>query len=274
MPLCAPSNNAFTRRSVRLVDTHTHLDFDDFDTDRQAVLKHCLQLGVERLVVLGVYQRNLQRVWDLALKEPAVYAALGLHPIYLDEHKPEHLDALRNRLAQLAGHPKLCAMGEIGLDYYVESLDRGRQQQIFEAQLQMAVDFNLPVLLHVRRSHADVIATLKRFKLKRSGIIHAFAGSAEQAREYIKLGFKLGLGGAATWPQALRMHRVIAQLPLDSVVLETDSPDMAPAMYPGQRNSPEHLPDICTELAKLMSLDAGKLAQISTDNAKAVFGWT
>lgn len=259
---------------MRLVDTHTHLDFDDFDTDRQAVLKHCLQLGVERLVVLGVYQRNLQRVWDLALKEPAVYAALGLHPIYLDEHKPEHLDALRNRLAQLAGHPKLCAMGEIGLDYYVESLDRGRQQQIFEAQLQMAVDFNLPVLLHVRRSHADVIATLKRFKLKRSGIIHAFAGSAEQAREYIKLGFKLGLGGAATWPQALRMHRVIAQLPLDSVVLETDSPDMAPAMYPGQRNSPEHLPDICTELAKLMSLDAGKLAQISTDNAKAVFGWT
>ncbi len=259
---------------MRLVDTHTHLDFDDFDTDRQAVLKHCLQLGVERLVVLGVYQRNLQRVWDLALKEPAVYAALGLHPIYLDEHKPEHLDALRNRLAQLAGHPKLCAMGEIGLDYYVESLDRGRQQQIFEAQLQMAIDFNLPVLLHVRRSHADVIATLKRFKLKRSGIIHAFAGSAEQAREYIKLGFKLGLGGAATWPQALRMHRVIAQLPLDSVVLETDSPDMAPAMYPGQRNSPEHLPDICTELAKLMSLDAGKLAQISTDNAKAVFGWT
>jgi TatD DNase family protein len=259
---------------VRLIDTHTHLDFDDFDADRQAVLSHCQQLGVERVVVLGVYQRNLQRAWDLALSEPQVYAALGLHPIYLDEHLPEHLQDLRDRLAAAAGHPKLCAVGEIGLDYYVESLNRERQQTVFESQLQMAADFNLPALLHVRRSHADTIAILKRFKLKRGGIVHAFAGSREEAKEYIKLGFKLGLGGAATWPQALRMHRVIAELPLDSVVLETDSPDMAPAMYPGQRNSPEHLPDICTALSDLMNIAAERLAQASTDNAKELFGWT
>jgi TatD DNase family protein len=256
-----------------LIDTHTHLDFDDFDTDRSAVLARCQQLGVERMVVLGVYQRNFQRVWDLALKEPSVYAALGLHPVYVDEHQPQHLDQLRDWLERLAGHPKLCAVGEIGLDYYVESLDRTRQQQVFEAQLQLAADFNLPALLHVRRSHADVIATLKRFRLKRAGIIHAFAGSREEAREYIKLGFKLGLGGAATWPQALRMHRVLADLPLDSVVLETDSPDMAPAMYPGQRNSPEHLPDICSALATLMNIDAEQLAHSSTANARALFGW-
>jgi TatD DNase family protein len=256
-----------------LIDTHTHLDFDDFDADRSAVLARCQQLGVERMVVLGVYQRNFQRVWDLALKEPSVYAALGLHPVYIDEHQPQHLDQLRDSLERLAGHPKLCAVGEIGLDYYVESLDRTRQQQVFEAQLQLAADFNLPALLHVRRSHADVIATLKRFKLTRAGIIHAFAGSREEAREYIKLGFKLGLGGAATWPQALRMHRVLADLPLDSVVLETDSPDMAPAMYPGQRNSPEHLPDICSALATLMNIDAEQLADTSTANARALFGW-
>ena len=256
-----------------LIDTHTHLDFDDFDADRSAVLARCQQLGVERMVVLGVYQRNFQRVWDLALKEPSVYAALGLHPVYIDEHQPQHLDQLRDWLERLAGHPKLCAVGEIGLDYYVESLDRTRQQQVFEAQLQLAADFNLPALLHVRRSHADVIATLKRFKLKRAGIIHAFAGSREEAREYIKLGFKLGLGGAATWPQALRMHRVLADLPLDSVVLETDSPDMAPAMYPGQRNSPEHLPDICSALAIVMNIDAEQLADSSTANARALFGW-
>ncbi|SDI43590.1 TatD DNase family protein [Pseudomonas abietaniphila] len=258
---------------MRLIDTHTHLDFDDFDADRQAVLTHCQQLGVERVVVLGVYQRNLQRVWDLALSEPQVYAALGLHPIYLDEHLPEHLQDLRDRLAAVAGHPKLAAVGEIGLDYYVESLDRERQQTVFDSQLQMAADFNLPALLHVRRSHADTIATLKRFKLKRGGIVHAFAGSREEAKAYIKLGFKLGLGGAATWPQALRMHRVIAELPLDSVVLETDSPDMAPAMYPGQRNSPEHLPDICTALSDLMNISAERLAHASTLNAKEVFGW-
>jgi TatD DNase family protein len=225
------------------------------------------------MVVLGVYQRNLQRVWDLALSEPQVYAALGLHPIYLNEHRPEHLQELRDRLAALAGHPKLCAVGEIGLDYYVESLDREQQQKIFDSQLQMAADFNLPALLHVRRSHADTIATLKRFKLRRSGIVHAFAGSREEAKEYIKLGFKLGLGGAATWPQALRMHRVIAELPLDSVVLETDSPDMAPAMFAGIRNSPEHLPDICTALAELMSIPAERLAEASTASAYEVFGW-
>jgi TatD DNase family protein len=225
------------------------------------------------MVVLGVYHRNLQRVWNLALTEPQVYAALGLHPIYLDEHRPEHLHALRDRLSTLAGHPKLCAVGEIGLDYYVESLDRERQLEIFDSQLQMAAEFNLPALLHVRRSHADTIATLKRFKLKRSGIVHAFAGSREEAREYIKLGFKLGLGGAATWPQALRMHRVIAELPLSSVVLETDSPDMAPAMYPGVRNSPEHLPQICDALAKLMDISPERLARASTDNANEIFGW-
>ena len=258
---------------MKLIDTHTHLDFDDFDKDRSDVLAHCQQLGVERLVVLGVYQRNLQRVWELALSEPPVYAALGLHPIYIDEHLPAHLDQLRERLSDLAGHPKLCAIGEIGLDYYVEGLDRSRQQQVFDAQLQMAADFNLPALIHVRRSHADVIAALKRFKLKRAGIIHAFAGSREEAREYIKLGFKLGLGGAATWPQALRMHRVLAELPLDSVVLETDSPDMAPAMYPHQRNSPEHLPAICAALAALMSIEPHALAQASTHNANQVFDW-
>lgn len=258
---------------MRLIDTHTHLDFDDFDADRQAVLSHCQQLGVERVVVLGVYQRNLQRVWDLALGEPQVYAALGLHPIYLDEHLPEHVQELRDRLAAVAGHPKLCAVGEIGLDYYVESLNRERQQTVFDSQLQMAADFNLPALLHVRRSHADTIATLKRFKLKRGGIVHAFAGSREEAKEYIKLGFKLGLGGAATWPQALRMHRVIAELPLDIVVLETDSPDMAPAMYPQVRNSPEHLPDICIALSALMNIPAERLAQASTDNANQLFGW-
>lgn len=258
---------------MKFIDTHTHLDFPDFDVDRGAILDNCRTLGVERMVVLGVYQRNWQRVWDLTLENPTLYAAFGMHPVYIDEHQPGHLSELREWLSRLKGHPQLCAVGEIGLDYYVESLDRERQQQVFEAQLQLAADFDLPALLHVRRSHADVIATLKRFKLARSGIIHAFAGSREEAREYIKLGFKLGLGGAATWPQALRMHRVIAELPLDSVVLETDSPDMAPAMYPGQRNSPEHLPDICEALAQLMGVSAQQLAEASTDNARGLFGW-
>ncbi len=258
---------------MRLIDTHTHLDFPDFDTDRSQLLANARQKGVERLVVLGVYQTNWQRVWDLAQQEDSLYAALGLHPVYLEQHQPEHLQALRTWLERLAGHDKLCAIGEFGLDYYLPELDRDRQQALFEAQLQLAADFELPPLLHVRRSHAQVIATLKRFKLKRAGIIHAFAGSYEEAREYIKLGFKLGLGGAATWPQALRLRKVVAQLPLEAIVLETDSPDMAPAMFPEQRNSPEHLPEICVALAELRGVDGEVFARVSSDNAKAVFGW-
>ncbi|VVN79108.1 TatD family hydrolase [Pseudomonas fluorescens] len=258
---------------MELIDTHTHLDFPDFDDDRQALLADCRALGVRRIVVLGVYQRNWQRVWDLVQSDPDLYAAFGLHPVYVDEHCPAHLTELGDWLTRLAGHRQVCAVGEIGLDYFLEHLDRERQQALLEAQLQLAADFQLPALLHVRRSHAATIATLKRFRLKRAGIIHAFAGSQEEAREYLKLGFKLGLGGAATWPQALRMHRVLKDLPLDAVVLETDSPDMAPAMYPGQRNSPQHLPAICAALAEIMAVSPEQLATASTANACGVFNW-
>ncbi|WP_252272919.1 TatD family hydrolase [Pseudomonas subflava] len=258
---------------MRLIDTHTHLDFPDFDADRGALLARSRALGVERLVVLGVFRDNWQRLWDLCQAEDGVYAAFGLHPVFLDQHRPEHLDDLRDWLSRLAGDPKLCAVGEFGLDYYVETLDRPRQQRLFEAQLALAAEFELPVLLHVRRAHAATIATLKRFKLPRAGVIHAFAGSYEEAREYLKLGFRLGLGGAPTWPQAQRLRKVVPRLPLDAVVLETDAPDMAPAMHPGVRNSPEHLPDICAALAELWGVSPEELATASSRNADELFGW-
>ena len=259
---------------MQLIDTHTHLDFPDFDADRGELLGRSRALGVERLVVLGVHRDNWQRLWDLCQRETGLYAAFGLHPVYLEQHRPEHLAELRNWLQRLTGQPKLCAVGEFGLDYYVETLDHERQQVLFEAQLQLAAEFALPALLHVRRAHAATIATLKRFKLARGGVIHAFAGSYEEAREYIRLGFKLGLGGAPTWPQALRLRKVIPRLPKDAIVLETDAPDMAPAMYPGQRNSPEHLPAICSALAELRGVSAEALAASSSRNAAELFGWS
>ncbi|KIU43721.1 hydrolase TatD [Pseudomonas putida] len=258
---------------MRLVDTHTHLDFPDFDADRSEVLGQARRAGVERMVVLGVYQDNWQRVWELVKSDPQLYAAFGLHPVFLEQHRPEHLLALGDWLSRLRGDRQLCAVGEFGLDYYVAELDRERQQALFEAQLQLAVDFDLPALLHVRRSHADVIARLKRFKLARGGIVHAFAGSYEEAREYRRLGFRLGLGGAATWPQALRLRKVLPRLGLDGVVLETDSPDMAPAMYAGVRNSPVHLPQIAVALAEVMGVAPQVLAEASTRNACELFGW-
>ncbi|MCF4994205.1 TatD family deoxyribonuclease [Pseudomonas syringae] len=258
---------------MELIDSHTHLDFPDFDADRSALLAESRALGVRRMVVLGVHEGNWQRVWELVQSDPDLHAAFGLHPVFLDQHRAQDLQLLGDWLTRLRGHRQLCAVGEIGLDYYIENLDRERQQPLFEAQLQMAADFDLPPLIHVRRSHAAVTATLKRFKLKRPGIIHAFAGSREEAREYIKLGFKLGLGGAPTWPQAHRMHRVLPELPLESIVLETDCPDMAPAMFPGQRNSPAHLPAICEALAQLMNITPQHLAATSTANTCEVFGW-
>lgn len=258
---------------MQLIDTHTHLDFPDFDADRAQVIARSQAVGVERMVVIGVYQGHWQRLWELVDQEPAVYGALGLHPAFLHQHQPQHLDELREWLRRLAGHPKLCAIGEVGLDYYIENPDHTAQQQLFEAQLQLAREFELPVLLHVRRAHAATVATLKRLRPPRGGIVHAFSGSWEEAREYIKLGFKLGLGGAGTWPQARRMHKVLGQLPLEAIVLETDSPDIAPASHPGLRNSPEHLPAICQALADLKGISAETLARASSANARAVFNW-
>jgi len=259
---------------MQLIDTHTHLDFPDFDADRAAVLARCRALGVAKLVVLGVYRANWQRLWQLVEAEDDLYAAFGLHPIYLEQHRPEHLLELRGWLERLSGHGKLCALGEFGLDWYVADLDRARQQTLFEAQLGLACEFGLPALLHVRRAHAQTIATLKRYRPTRGGIVHAFAGSAEEAKEYLKLGFKLGLGGAATWPQANRLRKVVAQLPLESMVLETDAPDMAPAMHAHGRNSPEYLPQICATLAELRGVSAQELAAASSRNACELFGWT
>lgn len=258
---------------MQLIDTHTHLDFEPFDDDRSEVLARSLAGGVERIVVLGVQQANWQRVWQLACSEPAIYAALGLHPVFIDEHRDAHVDQLRDWLQRLRGEAKLCAVGEIGLDYYVEDPDIERQQQLLEAQLTLAAEFALPTLLHVRRAHAQMIATLKRYRLQRAGVIHAFSGSWEEAREYLRLGFKLGLGGAGTWPQAQRMHRVLQQLPLDAIVLETDAPDIPPVGHAGERNSPELLPKICQRLADLKGIGADELAAASYRNSCELFGW-
>ncbi|WP_313516175.1 TatD family hydrolase [Pseudomonas sp.] len=257
-----------------LIDTHNHLDFPPFDDDRGAVLERSRAGGVERQVVIGVYQAHWQRLWELVCREPGLHATLGLHPAFLHMHRPEHLGDLRDWLQRLAGDERLCAIGEVGLDFYIENPDKPRQQELFEAQLGLANEFELPVLLHVRRAHAAVVATLKRLRPARGGIAHAFSGSYEEAREYIKLGFKLGLGGAGTWPQALRMHKVLRQLPLESIVLETDAPDITPHSHAGERNSPEFLPDICAALAQIKGVSSEELAAASYRNSCELFGWT
>lgn len=176
------------------------------------------------MVVLGVYQSNWQRLWDLVQTDSQLYAAFGLHPVYLNDHRPEQVIELEQWLSRLAGHPQLCAVGEIGLDFLPE-LDRDDQQTLFEAQLQLAADFQLPALLHVRRSHAQVIATLKRLRLKRGGNVHGRQAVAKKPAN-ISSWDSNWVWVSGTWPQALRLRKVIADLPPVAPVLGNDAPDM------------------------------------------------
>ena len=184
------------------IDTHTHLDFAAFDPDRDQVLSDCARLGVERLVVLGVTRSNWEGVWRLCQQHDNLFAAFGLHPMFMADHQPEHIAALQQNLAERLSAAQCCAVGEYGLDYWDKRADRAAQKQLFEAQLQLAVDCKLPSLLHVRKAHADVIATLKRYRPARGGVIHAFSGSPEEASEYRKLGFKRRRYLAAGTPPA------------------------------------------------------------------------
>ena len=258
--------------AMHLIDTHAHLDCPEFAHDYPQVLQRSRAMGVERIILPGVLASGWDHLWQLAQRESMLWAAPGLHPLYVAQHQPEHLERLEQKLNTWQHHPKLCALGEIGLDYFSDT-DRAAQRYWLEVQLELAKRFNLPILLHVRRAHAHVIALLKSYALPRAGIVHAFSGSFEEAKEYEKLGFKLGLGGAGTWPQAQRMQRVLKRLPLEALVLETDAPDLAPASHPYQRNSPEYLPEICQTLAELRGIQPEQLAEITYLNSCRLFGW-
>lgn len=257
-----------------LIDSHCHLDFPAFDHDREAVIARSQALGVQKMIIVGVTREHWPRLWNTVEKTPGLYAALGLHPYFLAEHQDQDIQALVEQLHRYQEHPKLCAVGEIGLDFFLKDLDRAQQIDLFERQLDVAAEFNLPVIIHSRRANAQVTACLKEAKLPRAGIIHAFSGSYEDAMEYIKLGFLLGFGGAATWSRATRLQAVLKRLPLDSIVLETDSPDMPPEWLAGQRNSPEHLPQICQHLAQTYGVNAQDFAARTTHNVQRLFNWS
>lgn len=259
---------------MQLIDSHTHLDFAAFDHDRSQVLADCQALGVKRALVMGVSSANWDKLWQLCQQHSMLYAAFGLHPMFLAQHTQQDLIQLESYLQRFSQYNKCVAVGEIGLDYYLAELDKIKQQQLFQAQLELAKQFDLPVCLHVRRAHADTVKYLKQAKLSRGGIVHAFSGSLEEAKEYIKLGFYLGIGGAATWSQAKRLQRVFQQIPSTHWVLETDAPDMSPSFQAQQRNSPEFLPQICQMLATLKGISSEQLAQTTTANMFQLLHWS
>ena len=253
---------------MQLIDSHCHIDVSEFDDDRAAVLQRCRHTGIAELVVPAVDMKRWPGLIALCRTEAGLHPALGLHPIYIEQHGTSAIQWLEQ---QLAATPEVIAIGEIGLDFYVPELDRSRQQTLFEAQLSIARDANLPVILHIRKAYDQVLNTLRRIPVK-GGIAHAFNGSVEQAQRFIALGFKLGFGGTMTYPGANKIHRLVRELPLDAMVLESDAPDMVGAAHRGQRNSPEYLPEYLAALAALRDEAMTDIAIQTTRNTRQVLG--
>ena len=249
-------------QGMELFDTHCHIDVDAFDADREQVLSRARRAGVRHLLVPAIQREGWQGLWELCMSDPHLHPAIGLHPVLLDRHADADSEALE---AFIQTHRPV-AIGEIGLDYAIRSLDKTRQQILLEAQLRIAAENRLPVVLHIRKAHEPMLRTLARFDL-RGGICHAFNGSEQQAGRYLDMGFKFGFGGALTFPNARHLHELASKLPLDSIVLETDAPDMSGAKHRYQRNSPEYLPEVVQVLSDLRGVDPERIAEATTQNA-------
>ena len=248
------------------IDTHCHLDAAEFCGTQAAVVANASDVGVRAFVVPSVAADNFSAVRELCTKFSTCLPAYGIHPIIVAHAQPAELMHLREYLQR----EPVVAVGEIGLDFFVPNQDQAHQEYFFSEQLKLAQEFDLPVLLHVRRAQDTILKHLRRIKV-RGGIAHAFNGSRQQADEFIKLGFKLGFGGAMTHSRALRIRELAASLPLESIVLETDAPDIPPDFLEhGMPNEPKYLPRIAEILAMLRGISLQEVATATTRNAANV----
>ena len=250
----------------RLVDSHLHLDDPRFDDDRDAVLARARAAGVAAMVVPATCRAGWPRIAQLSIQHRDVYPAYGLHPMFLSEHRPGDEDKLGE---WLDAHPAV-AVGEIGLDHHVEGLDRGVQARLFDRQLGWAAEYGLPVIIHARRAVEAVIQHLRKHPRLR-GVVHSFSGSEEQARQLADLGFCLGLGGPLSYARANRLHRLVANMPLEQLLLESDAPDQPGEEHRGQRNEPAWVPLTLRHVARWRDEDEAAIAAATSANAERLF---
>ena len=267
--------------TLKLFDTHTHFDVPDFDPDREQLAYAAKAGGVEHLLLIGFLQNRFQDLLrthhfinDLG-NAPQSHLAPGLHPFYIEQHQTDHLQELE----QLLKNEHCIAIGEIGLDTFLKQHKQAeifqKQKDFFAAQLELAQQFDKPVLLHIRKSHAEVLQILKQHRFKQGGIAHAFGGGIEEAKAFIKLGFKLGITGQITNPNAKKLHQVAQYVGPEHLVLETDCPDMTPlccqtATEQRTRNTPVNLPYVLQGLAQSLGRDQAGLAQQLWQNTHQV----
>jgi TatD DNase family protein len=253
---------------VGLIDSHCHLDAAEFDRDRNDVIDRARAAGVRGQIVPAVDAAGWPKLRDVCQRDAGLIAAYGLHPICLASHRPEHLDELREWIRR----ERPLAIGECGLDFYLEDLDRDAQQFYFRGQLEIAREFDLPLVVHARHAVEAVIVAVKSVGGLR-GVVHSFAGSPEQARQLAKLDFMIGLGGPVTYPRANRLRKLAATVPIEQLLLETDAPDQPDADHRGQRNEPARIVNVLHAIAGLRGEDPADIAAATTRNAERLFGF-
>ncbi|KOC87602.1 TatD family hydrolase [Winslowiella iniecta] len=254
---------------MSFVDTHCHFDFPPFSGHESDSLQQAAAAGVEKIIVPAVAASRFQQVLALAESHSPLYAALGLHPMAVAEHNDAAVALLEQYLKRRP--EKLVAIGEIGLDLYMANPLFEKQQALLDAQLKLARDYDLPVILHSRRTHDKLAMQLRRIELPRRGVVHGFAGSLQQAEAFIKAGYAIGVGGTITYPRASKTRETIARLPLDSLLLETDAPDMPLCGFQGQPNRPERVVNVWQTLCELRSEAPELIRDTLRENTRRLF---
>ena len=256
-----------------MIDSHCHIDLESFDNDRDDVLQRAFREGIQRLLVLGLTNQQFPTLLDLRQRYPQIDIALGLHPYFLKSQDDTQTQQMLDELSRLASlhQEHYIAFGEMGLDASL-GLDMTYQKRILSYQLRLAEHYNKPVILHHRHSHNQLISVLKAHNYQGGGILHAFSGSYHEGKTYIEMGFLLGVGGTITYARARKTRESITKLPLDRLVIETDSPDMPISGFQGQRNQPSQLPLVVNALAELKKTSSIEIEQQTTKNYLTLFG--
>lgn len=272
MPLSTDLHNSsisIENSDCRWFDSHCHFDFEAFDHERDAHWQRLMKFGCAGLIIPGITAKQWPRLVSMCTDKPWGYG-LGLHPYFLDQHQEGDLqrleDACTEQLSYSEEKTKLVAVGEFGLDFMLEKSGHQQQIELCRQQFLIAHKFNLPVILHVRKAYDEVAAMIRRVGFTQGGTVHAFSGSYQQGMAFIGLGFKLGVGGAMSHPRAKKLRATIARLPLSSIVLETDAPDMLPAFWQGPNNSPLSILFLAQIVASLHQSDLNEVLLSSNDS--------
>lgn len=250
-----------------LADSHAHIDDERFDADRDEVVARALAAGVSLIVNIGADMASSARSVALAEKYPGIYAAVGMHP-----HDSQDMKETDYRqLEQWANHPKVVAIGEIGLDYHYDLSPRPVQKEVFLRQLDLARKTGKPFIIHEREAHADMLDIIRYAARGLNGVFHCFSGSVETAREYLKMGFYISVAGPVTFPKSVKTKEVAKAVPLDRLLVETDSPYLTPQPFRGKRNEPAYVRLVAEEIANLRDISLAELAETTTANVRRLF---